>query len=210
MSKGLTERQKQILDFILDYIEDNGYPPTYREIGVHFEIASTFGVKRHIDALVKKGYLNVESNSSRAMTVVNKNYSPHPEEENLIEIPLVGRVAAGYPVLAEENVEGTIKIDRHFLGIANNLFALKVRGDSMVEAGILENDIVLVHQDKNVTNGDIVVALVDGESTLKRFQKKKNEIFLVPENKNYNPISVNKNVNFTIIGKIVGLFRNYN
>jgi repressor LexA len=209
MSKGLTDRQKEILDFISEFIEFNNFPPTLREIGSHFGIASTFGVKRHIDALVKKGYLKVEGNASRTITVVNRDYSLQ-RNDDLIEIPLVGRVAAGYPVLAEENIEGSIKVDKQFVGLSSSVFALKVRGDSMIEAGILDGDVVLVAQNKNVSNGDIVVALLSGESTLKRFEKRGNEILLIPENKNYEPIRVNKNEEFTIIGKIIGLMRNYN
>ncbi len=210
MKEKLTERQKAILDFILDYIEENGYPPTYREIGAEFQIASTFGVKRHIDALVKKGYLTVESNSSRAMTVLNRSEAEKSTNEEFIEVPLVGRVAAGYPVLAEENIEDTIKLHKDFVGRKSNLFALRVRGDSMINAGIFEGDVVIVEQNRNPRNGDIVVALLDGESTLKRFSRENDKIFLLPENESYSPISVNKSSDFSIIGKIVGLFRNYN
>ncbi len=210
MSKRLTDRQKEILDFILNFIEDNGYPPTLREIGAAFDIASTFGVKRHIDALIKKGYLLVESYSSRTIKVIKKEAGLKNSEEEFVEIPVVGRVAAGYPVLAEENIEGSIKLDKHFVGPASQLFALKVRGESMIDAGIMEGDIVVVNKTTNVRNGDIVVALLDGESTLKRFSREKGNIYLIPENKNYSPISVNKSSDFTIIGKIIGLFRNYN
>ncbi len=211
MKRKLTDKQKEILNFIVEFVEENGYPPTYREIGNHFGIASTFGVKRHIDALVKKGFLNVESNSSRAMSIINRAVDEQSREnENYLEIPLVGRVAAGYPVLSEENIEGSIRIDKNFLRYSNDLFALRVRGESMINAGILEGDVVIVARNRNVGNGDIVVAMLDGEATLKRFLKKKNGIFLIPENENFSPIRVNKSSDFSIIGKIVGLFRNYN
>lgn len=209
MKNKLTERQREILNFIEDFIDDNNYPPTYREIGAKFGIASTFGVKRHIDALIKKGYLLSGNNTSRTLSLVNHTHSS-AESENSIEIPLVGRVAAGYPVLAEENIEGFLTIGKNFISRGNRLFGLKVKGDSMIEAGILENDIVIVSIQKSVQNGDIVVAMLEGESTLKRFQKNIDGIRLIPENRNYPVITINNYEEFSIIGKVVGLFRNYN
>ncbi len=213
MKKELTERQREILQFIENFIEENNYPPTYREIGAKFNISSTFGVKRHIDALVKKGYLISGNNTSRTLSLVN---SPQKSEnvanytDNVVEIPLIGRVAAGYPVLAEENVEGTLTVSKSLIGNSGEHFGLKVRGDSMIEAGILENDVVIVSIQKIARNGDIVVAMLDGETTLKRFEKNSAEIRLIPENRNYPVIRVNKSNEFSIIGKVVGLFRNYN
>ncbi len=210
MKKELTNRQKEILNFILQFIEENGYPPTYREIANRFEMASTFGVKRHIDALAKKGYLSVGSNLSRSIKPLAKAKDSNLSEPNLISVPIVGRVAAGYPVLSEENIEGFLNIDGSLFNSNYSLFALKVRGDSMIEAGILDGDIVLVNQQKTANNGEIVVALVDGEATLKRFQRTKNEILLIPENRNYSIIRVNFQKDFSIIGKVVSLFRNFN
>jgi len=211
MKKELTIRQKEILDFILRFIEKEGYPPTYREIASEFKLASTFGVKRHIDALVKKGYLQVGNNLSRSIKPLRKEKNTAElTAENLISIPIVGRVAAGYPVLSEENIEGSLNLDRRLFASAHSLFALRVWGDSMINAGILEGDIVLVNQQKTANNGEIVVALVDGEATLKRFQKLKDEILLIPENKNYSVIRVNFKMDFSIIGKVVSLFRKFN
>lgn len=213
MSTNLTDRQKAILEFIEEFIEENNYPPTYREIGAKFDIASTFGVKRHIDALIKKGYLLSGSNTSRTLSLVNRQkHSGNNERQNeeFLEIPLLGRVAAGYPVLSEENIEGTLSVGKSLIGKGSELFGLKVRGDSMIEAGILENDIVIVNIQKYAENGDIVVAMLEGESTLKRFEKTGSEIKLIPENRNYSAIKINNYEEFSIIGKVIGLFRNYN
>lgn len=211
MGKELTERQQEILEFIRNYVEMNSYPPTYREIGNHFGISSTFGVKRHIDALVKKGVLNIGSNANRSMSVVyNEEAAADISEQNNFEIPIIGRVAAGYPILAEENIEGKMIIDPSLAVKRKDLFALKVRGDSMIEAGILEDDLVIVHQQKEANNGDIVVALIDKEATMKKFQKQADKVLLIPENKNYNIIEVNETNDFQLIGKVVGVFRTYN
>lgn len=212
MKTELTERQNEILCFIQESIEDNGYPPTYREIGQKFDIASTFGVKRHVDALIKKGYLNNESKTSRTLSLAkNGELKNHTiSNEQLIEIPIVGRVAAGYPILAEENVEGTLAIAASLISKNTNCFGLKVRGDSMIKAGIIEGDMVIVSQQKNVKNGDIIVALLGDEATLKTFSKKDEIINLIPQNDKYPIIEINNREDFSIVGKVVSVFRIYN
>jgi len=210
MKKNLTERQQEILDFILTFKELNGYPPTLREIGKNFNIASTFGVKRHMDALVKKGYLNIESNASRGISIISErqNTNSGSSSNNSKEIPIVGRVAAGIPITPYENLEGTIVIDNSFLKRGEeNCFALKVKGDSMIEAGIFENDLLLISPQKTAVNSDIVVAMVDGEVTVKTFMKKDNIINLIPANKNFKTIEINNNQEFNIIGKVKGVLR---
>lgn len=207
----ITSRQQEILNFIQDYVDFNGYPPTYREIGKKFNIASTFGVKRHIDALVKKGFLNNSGNLSRTLTlVVNNNPIKKEPKEPIVDIPVVGRVAAGYPILAEENIEGHLTIDRNLIGNRSECFGLKVRGDSMVNAGILEGDLVIVSPQKEAVNGDIVVALLGDEATMKRFMLDDGVILLIPENEKYESIVVNNPQEFSIIGKVIGVFRSYN
>jgi repressor LexA len=204
----ITDRQQEILSFIQEYVDFNGFPPTYREIGKKFNIASTFGVKRHIDALVKKGFLNTSSNLSRTLTLVVNN---NPiQKEPIIDIPVVGRVAAGYPILAEENIEGHLTIDRNMIGSRTECFGLKVRGDSMINAGILEGDLVIVSPQKDAANGDIIVALLGDEATMKRFSVENGNILLIPENEKYQPIPVNNPEEFSIIGKVIGVFRSYN
>ncbi|MGK9477880.1 transcriptional repressor LexA [Melioribacter sp. OK-6-Me] len=205
--ENITERQKEILDFIQDYVDFNGYPPTYREIGKHFNIASTFGVKRHIDALIKKGYLSNESGASRTLSIIVDN--TREKLNSIIDIPIVGRVAAGAPILAEENIEGNLSLDKNLVGNRTECFGLKVRGDSMINAGILEGDLVIIQPQREAQNGDIIVALLHDEATMKRFHVENNKIYLIPENDNYEPIVVDNPEEFTIIGKVVGVFRSY-
>lgn len=207
MSKNITDRQQEILDFIQNFKELNGYPPTLREIGKSFNISSTFGVKRHLDALVKKGYLNVESNASRGISIVgdqNSNFS----NNNSKEIPIVGRVAAGIPITSYENLEGTVSIDSSFFKRENEEnFALKVKGDSMIEEGIFEGDLLVISPQKTANNYDIIVAMVDGEATVKTYINKNNAITLLPANKNYSPIVIESKQDFSIIGKVKGVLR---
>ncbi len=217
MKKQLTERQEEILLYIKQFLESNGYPPTLREIGKRFNIASTFGVKRHLDALAKKGYLNIESNASRGITVykdsdksINFMSSFAGAERDFRKVPIIGRVAAGTPVLAVENWEGSVVVDSSFIKRSENCFALKVKGDSMINAGIYENDLVIVSARQNVVNGDIIVALIEDEATVKTFENKNNKIRLMPANEKYKPIEVSELREFSIAGKVVGVVRWFN
>lgn len=211
MNPQLTERQQAILTFIEQYISSTGYPPTLREIGKKFEIASTFGVKRHLDALVKKGYLNIESNQSRALSIIDPLVSKVEKlSEKIFEIPVVGHVAAGYPILAEENIEDHLVVDSSLVKNNPKCFGLKVRGDSMINAGIFEGDTVLVNPQQDANSGEIVVALLGDEATLKRFEKQSGYINLIPENDKYEKITVKDREDFSIIGKVIGVFRLYN
>lgn len=212
MTKILTNRQEDILNFINDYIDFNGFPPTYREIGKHFDISSTFGVKRHLDALSKKGYLNVEGNVSRALklTEIGNTITRGSSSIELIELPVVGRVAAGQPILAQENIEGTIALQSSLIRNKSEAFGLRVKGDSMIEAGIFEGDIVIINPQKNAENGEIIVAMLEDEATLKRYELKNDTVYLKPENQNYSPIVVKNREDFSIIGKVLGVFRWYN
>ncbi len=209
MKNVLTDRQQEILDFIHQFRDENGYPPTLREIGRRFSISSTFGVKRHLDALVKKGYLNIESNASRGISIVKDDPTGDERVSNDIyrRIPIVGRVAAGSPILAIENIEGSVVIDSTFMKKSQDCFALKVKGDSMVNAGIFENDLVIVTPRSEASNGDIVVAMLEDEVTVKRFEKKNNQVRLLPQNDNYQPIEVDKSKEFKIVGKVTGVVR---
>jgi repressor LexA len=209
MEDKLTERQKDILDFICQYKDENGYPPTLREIGKHFDISSTFGVKRHLDALEKKGFISILDNMSRGITILkpellknSMNYSGYVNK-----VPIVGQVAAGTPVLAEENLVGSIVIDPAYMKKSENAFALKVKGDSMINAGILEGDLVIVSQVSEVKNGETIVAMINGEVTVKNFEKKKDIVQLNPENDKFQPIVVTAKDEFSVIGKVVGVFR---
>jgi repressor LexA len=211
MSKELTKRQESIFNFIKEFLRETGYPPTLREIGRNFGISSTFGVKRHLEALVKKGFLNIETNASRGITLL-KNFSSlesqNPSDDgSFVRIPVVGRVAAGSPILAIENIDSSMIIDSSFIKKAENTFALEVQGDSMINAGIKEGDFVIVSQNEQTKNGDIIVALLDDEATVKRLFIKEDKISLIPENENYQPILINNQESFKVIGKVRGVFR---
>ena len=214
MKTQLTERQEEILNFIQQFREESGYPPTLREIGKKFGISSTFGVKRHLDALQKKGYLDIESNASRGISFLKNTTIVESANRTVLElptefrkVPIVGRVAAGSPILAVENIEGSIVIDSSFLKKSEDCFALRVKGDSMINAGIFEGDLVIIHPQKNAFNGDIVVALLDDEATVKRFELKNNKLNLIPENNKYKPIEVTDDKEFSLVGKVVGVVR---
>jgi repressor LexA len=204
--KELTDRQQEILEFIQEYVESYSYPPTYREICKHFSISSTNGVKRHVDALQKKGYLDMCKNASRTISV---KQTTNDIPSNIIEIPIVGRVAAGYPVLSDENIDSMMTIDRSFIRATENCFALKVKGESMIKAGIMEGDYVIINQQSFANNGEIIVATVNDEATLKRYSKNSGGVQLIPENDNFLPISVNFSDKFSIIGKVIGVVRWY-
>jgi len=204
--KELTDRQQEILEFIQEYVVSYSYPPTYREICKHFQISSTNGVKRHVDALQKKGYLDMCKNASRTISV---KQTTNDIPSNIIEIPIVGRVAAGYPVLSDENIDSMMTIDRSFIRATENCFALKVKGESMIKAGIMEGDYVIINQQSFANNGEIIVATVNDEATLKRYSKNSGGVQLIPENDNFLPISVNFSDKFSIIGKVIGVVRWY-
>jgi repressor LexA len=208
MKNQLTERQEEILSFINSYRELNGFPPTIREIAKHFGISSTFGVKKHLDALVKKGYLHIESNASRGISTIQTEFAEKNEIFN--KIPIIGRVAAGSPILAEQNIEGSLIIDPSFIKRNEDCFALKVKGDSMIKAGIFEGDYVIVVPQSEAKNGDIVVALIDDEATVKTFELRNGEIRLLPENDSYLPIEIKNTMNFSLAGKVKGIIRYFN
>jgi repressor LexA len=205
----LTERQAEILNFIKEYISINGFPPSYREIGEQFNIASTFGVKRHLDALIKKGYITIDSKANRSICLTQKCSSIFEELKlnNSVEIPILGRVAAGYPVLSQENIEGTLVIDSSLITKEGQYFCLKVRGDSMINEGIFEGDTVIVRSQNTAKNNDIVIAMVDDESTVKKYFSKNNKTHLVPANDKYSIIDLTGKEDFKILGKVVGVYR---
>jgi len=212
MKNKLTDRQEEILAFIKQFTLDSGYPPTLREIGKHFQISSTFGVKRHLEALVKKGFINIESNASRGISVVKKNFDDNTDtnwndENAFVKIPVIGRVAAGLPITAIENLESSLIIDPSFLKKAEDAFALRVKGDSMINAGINDKDLVIVSPYEQAKNGDIVVAMLNDEATVKKFELVNNKIRLIPENNAYQPIEVNSYDDFKLVGKVKGVVR---
>jgi repressor LexA len=212
MKNKLTERQEDILIFIQQFTLENGYPPTLREIGKHFQISSTFGVKRHLEALVKKGHINIESNASRGISMIKKNQDEFPEtsfsdERVFFKIPVIGRVAAGLPITAIENMEGSLVVDPAFLKRAEDAFALRVKGDSMINIGINDGDLVIVSPNEQTRNGDIVVAMLNDEATVKRFEVVNKKIKLIAENSAYSPLEIKSEDDFNLIGKVKGVVR---
>ncbi len=200
--KELTNRQKEILDFIKDFILENKYPPSIREIAAAFGISSS-GAHDHIKALVRKGEIKFSSKRSRAIEIIGNSSN---ENDTIVRIPLLGNVAAGLPLMAEENLEGYIKIAASSLSDGSH-FALHVKGDSMQGAGILDGDIGIFIQRQTAHNGDIVIARINDEAvTLKRFYKEKNRIKLKAENPVYPPIYTQ---NVKVLGKLQFIFRNY-
>ncbi|MCC7384376.1 MAG: transcriptional repressor LexA [Deltaproteobacteria bacterium] len=224
--QGLTERQREILDFITRRIGEQGYPPTIREIGEHMGIKSTNGVNDHLKALERKGYLKREGLKSRALRPVVFDVAPAngdngpisnvvhaviPGRGQTITVPVLGRVAAGSPILADENVEATVEIDSFFVGNtpADRVFALRVSGESMIDAGIYDGDYIFVRKQLEARAGQIVVAMIDGEATVKRFEPEGDTIKLVPENARMRPIVIKKQ-DFratSILGVVAGVYR---
>lgn len=200
----LTERQKDVLNVIKKYIADNGYPPTVREIGDILGLSSPATIQAHFDNLEKKGYIKKKENLNRTIELLVENEYSN-KRDDIISIPLLGNVTAGNPIEAIENPNEYFKIPTEFIPKNKSIFALNVCGDSMINAGIFDNDIVLVEKNSSANNGDIVVAMNDdNEVTIKRFFKEKDHFRLQPENDYMSPIILS---NVTIIGKIIGLYR---
>jgi repressor LexA len=205
--KELTQRQREVLDFIMVYTKDHAYPPTMREIGDYFSI-SVKGAYDHVEALRKKEYLRLGDKRSRTIEVikVEKDTPISPHTRPIIEVPLLGTVAAGRPIMSEENWDGTIPIHYSLLKKNMQYFALKVRGDSMIGAGIIDGDIAVIEKQDSAENREIVVALVNEAVTLKRFFKESNRIRLEPENAKYKPIYTQ---NVRILGRLAHIIRSY-
>ncbi|MDI1432176.1 transcriptional repressor LexA [Polyangium sorediatum] len=217
--QGLTERQQQVLHYIRQSIHERGYPPTLREIGAHMGIRSTNGVNDHLRALERKGYLTREDMKSRAlrpkdMSAANVRADeqlsmPEAPEDDLLEVPVVGRIAAGLPLLAEEHVIDTVRIDRMLVRGGREIFGLKVTGDSMIEAGILNGDYIFVRRQPTAQRGEIVVALIGDEATVKYYFPEKDYVRFQPANAKMAPILVRAS-DFKptmLLGVVVSVFR---
>ena len=201
----LTSQQALILDYIKTKIHQDGYPPTIREICKAVNLSSSSSVHAHINSLEQKGYIRKTAGKNRTIEIIDNHSSAPSSLKEIIEIPILGQISAGLPALADEHFDGdTFPVSIEFLNASNPLFVLKVNGDSMIEAGIKNNDLLIVEKNNVAQNGDIVVALVDDEATVKTFYKESNIIRLQPENETMDPIYVQ---DVKIIGKPVGLFR---
>lgn len=197
----ITERQQEIYEFIKSAIDRRGIPPTMREIGAQFGISSTNGVDRHLAALERGGLITRERGKSHGIRLASG-------DRPMASIPLLGRVAAGMPVLSPEHREGEVKVDLSLFKLRSprGIFALKVKGDSMVDSHIVDGDSIIVHSQVVANDGDIVVAMVDGEATVKRFFQEKNRVRLQPENRTMRPIYVEQG-ELRVLGKVVGVLR---
>lgn len=196
------DKQTEIYEFLKHYTEAKGYPPSVREICEAVALKSTSTVHGHLKRLEKKGFIKRDPTKPRALEIAELS-APRKE---MINIPIVGKVTAGLPILATENIEDTFPIPIEYIKHNRELFILKVTGSSMIDAGIQDGDLAIIEQNPVAKNGDIVVALIENEATIKRFYKEKDHIRLQPENKSMDPIIVD---DCTILGKLVGLFRSY-
>lgn len=197
----LTTQQARVLEVIKECIRETGYPPSVRELGERLGLRSTATVHTHLRNLERKGFLKRVAQKSRAFNITDPSGEKEPGP--VVMVPLVGMVRAGTPVLAVENIEDMVPFPRSFIK-AENVFLLRVQGDSMVDAGILDGDYVLVRQQDTADNGDIVVALLGEEATVKSFFREKDAVRLQPENPRLSPI-VSRDVR--VLGKVVGLYR---
>ncbi|MDR5588198.1 MULTISPECIES: transcriptional repressor LexA [Clostridium] len=196
------DRQTEIYEFLKLYIENKGYPPSVREICEAVSLRSTSTVHGHLKRLEKKGLIRRDPTKPRALEIVKNNR----DKKEMVNIPIVGKITAGIPILATENIEDSFPIPLDYIKHDNELFMLRVSGESMVNAGIRDNDLAIIESCKTALNGDIVVALIDEEATIKRFFKEKDHIRLQPENDSMDPIIVD---NCSVLGKLVGIFRSY-
>lgn len=194
------DTQQRILDYIENYIEVNGYPPSVREIGQAVDLKSTSTVHGHLNRLEKKGLLHREAMKPRTIDVTRE------DKPQMVKLPLLGRVAAGVPILAEEDAEGYMQLPDSMVGQGDH-FILEIRGDSMITAGIMNGDFVVVKRQQTAQNGEIVIAMIDDEATCKRYFKEPDRIRLQPENPRMRPFYARS---VTILGKVVAVYRVYN
>jgi repressor LexA len=202
----LTERQKEIMEYILTEVQKKGYPPSVREIGEAVGLSSSSSVHAQLEKLEQLGYLRRDPTKPRAIEVLNSDLlNDNISFKNILNIPIVGAVTAGEPILAEQNIQDYFPLPKSFTR-TNDAFMLRVKGDSMINAGIYDGDLVIVNQEPSASNGDIVVALLGEEATVKRFYKEQQYIRLQPENERYEPIISNE---VQILGRVIGLVRKF-
>ena len=203
MKELLTQKQQKILDFLKAQIRLNGYPPTVREICDAVGLSSTSTVHAHLETLEKKGYIRRAKAKNRSTEILEDDFYNNTRE--LVNVPIVGQVAAGVPILAEENIEDTFPIPVDYIK-NDTCFMLHVKGDSMIDAGIFDGDLVLVRQQQIANDGDIVIALVEDSATVKTFYRDGEFIRLAPSNPSFKPIVVK---DCDVLGKVIGLYRRY-
>ncbi|BDI28758.1 LexA repressor [Capsulimonas corticalis] len=216
MAKGLTDRQQEVFNFIVAFVEEKGYPPTIREMQLGLNIGSLRGVTIHLDALHKKGFIERLSSkngprTSRGIRILARVSERSADEvSGMVRLPLIGTIAAGTPLLATQNIEDIVPVPLQLLKSSQQeCFLLRVQGESMTGAHILPGDLVIIQPQITAENGDIVAARIGEEATVKRFRRHGNRIELQAQNPNYAPIPLRKSDNAAIIGKVVGLLRGY-
>lgn len=207
--EGLSPRQREILDFIAASIDQSGVVPSYRQIGQALAIGSTNAVSDHIKALIRKGYVErVGSHGAPRSLRLTSTGGQQLDEGSVVGIPVLGRIAAGVPLMAEENYDGTLRVDASMLPMSGSVFALVVNGESMIEDGIHNGDYLFVKQQQTARNGEIAVVMVDGDATVKRFYHEGDRIRLEPANASMEPIILDpSDGEVSVIGKAVGVFR---
>jgi len=201
MSHKTEEKLMKVLDYITDYVDENGFPPTVRDICAALEIGSTATVHYYLEKLTNGGYIKKADNKNRCLEVV-----VNPNRPNSMGVPVVGKVAAGLPITAVENIEDYVSLPQNLFSTKDNLFILNVSGESMINAGIYDGDQIIVRQQNTANNGEKVIALIDDSATVKTFYKENGHIRLQPENDSMEPIIV---PDCTILGVVVGLIRKY-
>ena len=203
----LTERQSQVLEFIRSTVEDRGYPPSVREIGEAVGLSSPSSVHAQLNSLVEAGMIRKDPSKPRAIVVVGESPAPAATDRRMRDVPLLGRIAAGTPILAAEQVDEVMPLPTELVG-DGPVFLLEVKGDSMIDAGIHEGDLVAIHKQSDARDGEIVACLVDGEeATVKRLKRRDGKVYLHSENPAYEPMVFSEGVE--LIGKVVSVLRRY-
>jgi len=202
--KGLTIKQQRVLDVIRGAMRHRGQPPTVREIGKEIGVQSSCTVQRHLDALERKGFISRNRYKYRSIELTD---SPIPPFVRAVNVPILGQIAAGAPILAEQNIEDTFPLPMELVDDGDDVFMLRVRGDSMINAGIFDGDLVAIRQQPTASNGEIVAAMIEDEATVKRFYKDGRKVKLVAENEAYEPIITDQ---CQILGKVILSIRQFN
>lgn len=204
-SGNISEKQKEILEYLKECILQKGYPPAVREICDAVHLKSTSSVHAHLETLEEKGYIRKDPTKPRAIEILDDTFNLSRRE--IVNVPIIGTVTCGEPIIAEERIDGYFPVPPEYLHTGKTTYMLKVKGDSMINAGIFHGDLVMVEETNTARNSDIVVALIDDSATVKTYYKENGHIRLQPENDTMDPIIINGDI--TILGKVVGLFRTF-